>query len=95
MGDELKQTPGWISGTIFGVFFLISGLALWIFAPDFSGFFERGHSEDVLSVWKLLIGLAIINFGYAAVSRYIQNRSAKSNESPMPSDHKQEPGSDR
>ncbi len=73
----MKNASGTITGTFFGTLFLIGGIALWIFAPDFSGFFDRGHSEDALPVWVLLLILAALNYGYAGLSRYLSARTAQ------------------
>ncbi len=72
----MKNASGTITGTFFGTLFLVGGIALYIFAPDFSGFFDRGHSEDTLPVWMLLLILSAVNYGYAGLSRYLSARTA-------------------
>lgn len=71
----MKNIPGVIAGIALGSLCLIGAIALWIWAPEFSGFFDRGHSEPALPFYILLIGLAIVNFGYAWVSWFIQTRA--------------------
>jgi len=70
-----KNIPGVFAGITLGALCLIGGISLWIWAPEFSGFFDRGHSEPTLPFYILLFGLAIVNFGYAWISWFIQTRA--------------------
>jgi hypothetical protein len=78
IGDlKLKKSPGFISGIMIGTICLIAGMVLRVSAPDFSGFFARGHSESVLPIWMLLIGFAILNYIFAGLSQAMHGRTFK------------------
>lgn len=74
----MRNSPGYVTGSILGAVCLLSGLGLLIFAPEFSGFFDRGQSGDAIPVWMLLIGFAVLNFVYALVSHFISIRTNNS-----------------
>ena len=73
----MKKSPGFISGLMIGTICLVAGLVLRVSAPDFSGFFERGHSESVLPIWVLLVGFAILNYIFAGLSQAMHGRTIK------------------
>ena len=60
-----------------GTICLIAGLVLRSSAPDFSGFFDRGHSESVVPIWALLVGFAILNYIFAGLSQAMHGRTIK------------------
>ncbi|MCC7130340.1 MAG: hypothetical protein IT297_08090 [Anaerolineae bacterium] len=70
----MRNSPGAVTGSILGTLCLVVGIGLRIFAPDFSGFFDRGLSGDAMPVWALLIGFAALNFLYAFASYAISKR---------------------
>jgi hypothetical protein len=91
----LKKSPGFISGLTIGTICLIAGLVLRVSAPDFSGFFERDHSEAVLPIWVLLIGLAILNFIFAGLSQSMQGRTIKDDRPSAGREDEQDSGANR
>lgn len=63
-----------------------------IFAPEFSGFFDRGLSGDAMPVWTLLIGFAALNFVYAFVSYVISKRLPHPGQAnPLPEPRERDP----
>ena len=72
-----KKSPGFVTGIVLGTICLFGGIAMRIFQPDFTGFFDRGHSESAVEVWTLLLGIAVLNFAYAGLSYWIQRRADK------------------
>lgn len=77
----MRNSPGSFTGTVLGLVCLIGGVGLRLFAPEFRGFFDRGHSEPSLPVWALLLFLAALNFGYAAFSYFVMQKSSRSGKS--------------
>jgi hypothetical protein len=73
--DLKKNSPGFITGTVLGTLCLLGAVAMRIFQPDFTGFFDRGHSESAMQVWMLLLGIAVVNYAYAGLSFWIQRRT--------------------
>jgi TRAP-type C4-dicarboxylate transport system permease small subunit len=71
--------PGFSSGIILGVICLLISLGLFIWAPGFSGFFDRGHDTQPVPIWAILLILAVMNFGYAFISRILLSRNHKEN----------------
>lgn len=63
--------PGISTGLILGIMCLFAGVILRIWAPEFSGFFDRGHESQPVPVYAILLILAAINFGYAILSKKI------------------------
>ena len=70
----MKTNSGALTGIFIGTLFLLIGISLSIWAPNFSGFFDRGLSEPVLPAWVILIGLAFVNYIYAGLSVFIQSK---------------------
>ncbi len=86
----IKTIPGVITGIALGSLCLVGAIVLRIWAPEFSGLFDRGHSEPALPFWILLSGLAVVNFGFALASWFIQTRG---NQPVKPPDDKLDAGS--
>jgi hypothetical protein len=76
----MKKAPGLSTGLVLGVLCLIGAIALRIWAPDFTGFYNRGLTDPPMPFWSLLLILAVVNFIYAGFSQYIQR---KANQSPI------------
>jgi hypothetical protein len=78
-----KHLPPAVSGAlIIGALCLLGALALLIFAPDFRGFFDRGHDTESLPVWVVALGMAGLNFVYAGFSYFIYRRTQQNPLSP-------------
>ncbi len=73
------KAPGLSVGIILGTICLVAGLALWVWEPNFAGFFNRGHDASTMPIWTLLLILAVINFAYGFLSMYIQRRANQMN----------------
>jgi NADH:ubiquinone oxidoreductase subunit 6 (subunit J) len=71
-----KKNPGLSTGVILGAICLLIGIGLFIWAPDFSGFFDRGQDTQPMPIWVILLVLAAINFVYAIISRTLQSRES-------------------
>ena len=56
------------TGIILGTLFLIASLGSKIYAPEFSGFFDRGHDMQPMPIWVILLILAAVNYLYAFVA---------------------------
>jgi amino acid transporter len=69
-----KTSPGLVTGLVLGVICLTLALGLYIWAPDFMGFFDRPGAKPAMPVWNLLLLLALVNFAYAGVSHYLQRK---------------------
>jgi hypothetical protein len=72
-----KSSPGLYTGLTLGGLCLIVGLGLYLWAPDFTGFFNRAGAQPALPVWTLLLLLALVNFIYAGISYYLQRKIDK------------------
>ncbi len=62
--------PAAVSSFILGSLFLVAALALWLWNPAFSGFFDRGQGEPPLPIWAVLLGLAGLNYAHALITTY-------------------------
>jgi hypothetical protein len=71
----MKKAPGLSTGFVLGTLCLIGGIAMRIWAPDFSGFYNRGLTDPPMSFWSLLLILGVVNFIYAGFSQYIQRKA--------------------
>ena len=69
-----KTSPGLITGLVLGVVCLTLALGLYIWAPDFMGFYNRPGAQPAMPVWNLLLLLALVNFIYAGVSHFLQRK---------------------
>jgi heme/copper-type cytochrome/quinol oxidase subunit 1 len=69
-----KTSPGLITGLVLGVVCLTLALGLYIWAPDFMGFYNRPGAQPAMPVWTLLLLLALVNFTYAGVSHFLQRK---------------------
>jgi len=67
----LKNAPGFTSGLVLGIIFLVVGLGILILAPEFSGFYERVEPNERMPIWALMLGLALVNFLYAVISQFL------------------------
>ena len=80
-----KTSPGLFTGLVLGVICLTMALGLYIWAPDFMGFYNRPGAQSAMPVWTLLLLLALVNFTYAGVSHYLQRKIDKiANETKKP-----------
>jgi hypothetical protein len=84
-----KKSPGLVTGLVLGLLCLTLGLGMYIWAPGFTGFFNRLSAQPAMPVWILLLLLALVNFVYAGLSYYLQRKidqvakgSRKSDERP-------------
>ena len=68
-----KTSPGLVTGLVLGVICLTLGLGLYIWAPNFIGFFSRPGAQPAMPVWTLLL-LALVNFIYAGLSYFLQRK---------------------
>lgn len=69
-----KTSPGLVTGLILGILCLTLSLGLFIWAPGFTGFFNRPGAQPAMPVWNLLLLLALVNFVYAGLSYYLQHK---------------------
>lgn len=69
-----KTSPGLVTGLVLGIICLTIAIGLYIWAPDFSGFFNRPGAQPAMPVWTLLLLLALVNFAYAGVSYFLQRK---------------------
>ena len=69
-----KTSPGLMTGLVLGMLCLIVALGLYIWAPDFIGFYNRSGAQPAMPVWNLLLLLALVNFVYAGVSYFVQRK---------------------
>ena len=69
-----KTSPGLVTGLVLGILCLTIALGLYIWAPDFTGFFNRPGAQPAMPVWALLLLLALVNFAYAGVSYFLQRK---------------------
>lgn len=69
-----KTSPGLITGLVLGAVCLTLALGLYIWAPDFMGFYNRPGAQPAMPVWTLLLLLALVNFTYAGVSHFLQRK---------------------
>ena len=67
-----KTSPGVLTGIVLGGLCLIAGLGVYLWAPGFTGFFNRPGAQPAMPVWTLLILLAVVNFVYAGLSWFLQ-----------------------
>jgi hypothetical protein len=73
--NELKKTsPGLVTGLVLGGVCLALGLGLYIWEPNFFGFYNRPGAQPAMPVWKLMLLLALVNFVYAGVSNFVQHK---------------------
>ena len=72
----LNASPGFKSGLILGTLFLFGAGAVFFIAPDFSGFIDRGRADSRLPIWALLLGFSLINYVYALISKYLDQRKS-------------------
>jgi hypothetical protein len=70
-----KTSPGLITGLVLGVVCLTLALGLYIWAPDFMGFYNRPGAQPAMPVWTLLLLIALVNFIYAGVSNFLQRKT--------------------
>jgi hypothetical protein len=69
-----KTSPGVLTGIVLGVLCLLVGLGVYLWAPGFTGFFNRPGAQPAMPVWTLLILLAAVNFVYAWLSWFLQRK---------------------
>ncbi len=69
-----KTSPGLVTGLVLGVTCLTLALGLYIWAPNFTGFFSRPGIQPAMPVWTLLLLLALVNFVYAGLSYFLQHK---------------------
>ncbi len=69
-----KSSPGLVTGLILGVLCLTLAIGLYIWAPNFTGFFNRPGAQPAMAVWTLMLLLAIVNFAYAGISHFLQRK---------------------
>jgi hypothetical protein len=69
-----KTSPGLVTGLVLGIVCLTIAAGLYIWAPDFFGFFNRSGAQPAMPVWTLLLLLALVNFVYAGVSYFLQRK---------------------
>ena len=67
-----KTSPGVLTGIVLGGLCLIAALGVYLWAPGFTGFFNRPGAQPAMPVWTLLILLAVVNFVYAGLSWFLQ-----------------------
>jgi hypothetical protein len=69
-----KTSPGLVTGLVLGVICLTLALGLYIWEPNFFGFYNRPGAQPAMPVWTLLLLLALVNFAYAGVSNFLQHK---------------------
>jgi len=80
-----KTSPGLVTGLVLGVLCLTLATGLYIWAPNFMGFYNRPGAQPAMPVWTLLLLLALVNFAYAGISYFLQRKIdqvAKENRKP-------------
>lgn len=70
----MNASPGFKSGLIMGTLFLIGAGAVFFLAPNFSGFMDRVSANSRLPIWALLLGFSLVNYAYALISRFVDQR---------------------
>ena len=69
-----KTSPGVLTGIVLGTLCLTAGLGVYLWAPGFTGFFDRPGVQPAMPVWTLLLLLALVNFLYAALTWFLQRK---------------------
>jgi hypothetical protein len=76
--------PQAASSFVIGCLFLVGAIALRIWNPGFSGFFDRGQGEPPLPIWVVLLGLAGLNYAHAGITTIMYRRlSAREGGQPL------------
>ncbi len=83
-----KTSPGLMTGLVLGTLCLIIALGLYIWAPEFTGFFNRAGAQPAMPVWTLLLLLALVNFAYAGITYFLQRKIDQAAKEPKKPDEK-------
>jgi len=67
-----EKLPARISASAFlGVVFLVAAGIVYIWDPKFSGFFNRGHIDEPIAIWIVLLGIAVLNLIHGFFTYYL------------------------